>query len=293
MADEYAALMRNGTWFLIQPVSNANVVDCKWVYKIKRDQTGAIKRYKARLVAKGFHQQPGIDYHETFSLVVKFTTVRVILSLAVSQRWPLRQLDVQNAFLYGDLKETVYLRQPPGFIDLQKPDHVCLLHKSLYGLKQAPRAWFHRLSRALLSLGFQGSKTDPSLFIYSSMGTMLYMLVYVDDIILTGNNSTTIDQIIKNLSHTFAVQDMGTLSYFLGIEVTSRGSDLLLSQKKYILEILQKAGLSQAKPVTTPITTTANLALGDSPPFENPVRYRQIVGALQYATLSRPDINLQ
>lgn len=290
MTEEYVALLRTGTWSLVPPVPDANVVDCKWVYRLKRDKTGAITRYKARLVAKGFNQQPGIDYHETFSPVVKFTTVRVVLSLAVSQRWPLRQLDIQNAFLHGDLNETVYLRQPPGFSDPQKPDHVCLLHKSLYGLKQAPRAWFHRLSTALHSLGFQGSKTDPSLFIYASGGTLLYMLVYVDDIILTGNNPHAIDSIIHSLSKTFALQDMGTLSYFLGIEVAPCGSDLLLSQKKYILETIHKAGLSQARPVPTPMATSATLALGDSPPFENPVKYRQIVGALQYATLSRPDI---
>lgn len=200
-------------------------------------------------------------------------------------------MDVQNAFLQGDLIETVYLRQPPGFTDPKRPNHVCRLHKSLYGLKQAPRAWFHRLSRALVSLGFRGSKTDPSLFIYSSGGTLLYMLVYVDDIILTGNNPIAIDNIVNRLSTTFAVQDMGPLSYFLGIEVTKQGPDLILSQRKYILEILQKAGLSHAKPVDTPITTTANLALGDSPSFENPIRYRQVIGALQYATLSRPDIS--
>ncbi|KAJ0882624.1 putative RNA-directed DNA polymerase [Helianthus annuus] len=193
MFEEYSALMKNGTWTLVPQVPNANIVDCKWVYKLKRDQTGAITRYKARLVAKGFNQQPGIDYHETFSPVVKATTIRVVLSLAVSQRWPLRQLDVQNAFLHGDLQETVYLRQPPGFVDQTKPDHVCLLHKSLYGLKQAPRAWFNRLSGALTALGFQGSRTDPSLFVYSSRGTLLYMLVYVDDIILTGNNQHAID----------------------------------------------------------------------------------------------------
>ena len=116
-----------------------NVVDCKWVYKLKRDQTGAVKQYKARLVAKGFRQQPGIDYRETFSPVVKATTIRVVLSLAVAQQWPLRQLDIQNAFLHWDLKETVYLQQPQGFVDPTKPDHVCLLHKSLYGLKQGPQ----------------------------------------------------------------------------------------------------------------------------------------------------------
>ncbi|KAD2393789.1 hypothetical protein E3N88_40766 [Mikania micrantha] len=123
MATEYSALMRNGTWSLVPRVPGANLVDCKWVYKLKRDQTGAITRHKARLVAKGFHQQPGIDYMETFSLVVKSTTIRVVLSLAVTQRWSLRQLDVQNASLHGDLKETVYMTQPQGFVDPTQPDH--------------------------------------------------------------------------------------------------------------------------------------------------------------------------
>ncbi|XP_021995975.1 uncharacterized mitochondrial protein AtMg00810-like [Helianthus annuus] len=143
---------------------------------------------------------------------------------------------------------------------------------------------------ALHSLGFKGSKTDPSLFIYSSKGTLLYMLVYVDDIILTGNNPSLIDQVIHSLGTTFAIQDLGSLSYFLGVEVVHQGSNLILSQQKYILELLQRAGLSHAKSVTSPITTTAHLSLGDSPLYENPVRYRQVVGALQYVTISRPDI---
>jgi hypothetical protein len=119
MADEYSALIRNGTWTLVPRPPKVNVVDCKWVYKVKRDQHGAIQRYKARLVAKGFRQQPGIDYTETFSPVVKATTIRVVLSLAVTNKWSLRQLDVQNAILHGDLQETVYLQQPPGFVDPQ------------------------------------------------------------------------------------------------------------------------------------------------------------------------------
>ena len=170
--------------------------------------------------------------------MVKSTTIRVVLSLSVTQKWSLRQLDVENAFLHGDLKETIYLQQPPGFVDPAKPDHVYLLHKSLYGFKQTPRAWFHYLSTVLHSLGFQGSKTDPSLFIYSHKGTLLYMLVYVDDIVLTRNNQEAIDKVVQHLSQSFAIEDMGRLSYFLGIEVTSQGHDMLLSQRKYIFELL-------------------------------------------------------
>lgn len=178
-------------------------------------------RHKARLVTKGFRQQSGVDYHETFSPVVKATTIRVILSLAVTQHRPLRKLDMQNVVLHGDLQETFYLQQPPEFVDPTKPDHVCLLHTSLYDLKQALWVWFHRLSTAILTLGFQGSKTDPSLCIYSRGRALLYMLVYFDDIIVTGNDPQAIDRIVRSLGLSFVVQDMGPLSYFLGIEVTT------------------------------------------------------------------------
>ncbi|GJR87679.1 putative RNA-directed DNA polymerase [Tanacetum coccineum] len=290
MKEEYDALMRNGAWSLVPRASNTNVVDGKWVYRLKHDKNGAITRYKARFVAKGFRQQPGIDFHETFSPVVKSTTIRAVLSLAVTNDWPLRQLDIQNAFLHGNLKEQVYMKQPPGFIDPQRPNHVCLLHKSLYGLKQAPRAWFERLSKALFDLGFKGSKTDPSLFIYSRGDTLLYILVYVDDIIVTGNNKGTIDNIICQLGSAFALKDLGPLNYFLGIEIVPHVSGILLSQKKYILELLQSAGLSNCNPVSSPMVTSSSLSLDDSTAFSNPVKYRQVVGSLQYVTLSRPDI---
>jgi hypothetical protein len=152
---------------------------------------------------------------------VKSAAIRLVLSLVVTQKWPLRQLDIQNAFLHGDLKETVYLQQPPGFVDPHKPDHVCLLHKSLYGLKQAPRVWFQQLSATLLSLGFTCSRVDSSLFVYSSKAT-------ADDIILTGNNPKAIETLIQHLSRTYPVQDMGKLSYFLGLEITSKGGGYCL-----------------------------------------------------------------
>ncbi|GJY36393.1 retrovirus-related pol polyprotein from transposon TNT 1-94 [Tanacetum coccineum] len=164
------------------------------------------------------------------------------------------------------------------------------VHKSLYGLKHAPRTWFERLSKALFDLGFKGSKTDPSLFIYSRGDTLLYILVYVDDIIVTGNNKGTIDNIICHLGSTFALKDLGSLNYFLGIEIVPHVSGILLSQKKYILELLQSAGLSNYNPVSSLMVTSSSLSLDDSTAFSNPVKYRQVVGSLQYVTLSRPDI---
>ena len=182
---------------------------------LNKDPLGNVTHHKACLVAKGFNQQPRVDYHETFSLVIKSTTIRVILSLAVTNSWVMRQLDVKNAFLHGDLQETVYMRQPLGFIDSTKPNYVCLLCKPLYGIKQAPRAWFTRLSTTLTQLGFSGSKTDPSLFILNSDGPIVYVLFWVDDIIIAGDNPTTIDHIIHRLSSTFSIKDLGPLHYFL------------------------------------------------------------------------------
>ena len=145
-------------------------------------------RFKANLVAKGYDQRRGIDYKETFSPVVKPATIRTVLSIAVMKGWDLRQMDVNNAFLNGALTETVFMAQPLGFKDLSKPNHVCRLKKAIYGLKQAPRAWYTTLKNVILQLGFHSSKADSSLFIYSQGSNLCYFLVYVDDLVITGNN---------------------------------------------------------------------------------------------------------
>jgi hypothetical protein len=184
---EYGALIKNKSWHLAPPMKGRNVVGCKWVYKIKRKQDGSLDRYKVRLVAKGFKQRYGIDYDDTFSPVVKIVTIRIILSIAVSRGWNLRQLDVQNVFLHGYLEE-VYMQQTPGYEDLAQPNYVCKLDKALYGLKQAPRAWYSRLSSKLIALGFQTSKADTSLFFYSQGNIQMFVLVYVDDIIVASSS---------------------------------------------------------------------------------------------------------
>uniref|UniRef100_A0A2N9GLJ8 Reverse transcriptase Ty1/copia-type domain-containing protein n=1 Tax=Fagus sylvatica TaxID=28930 RepID=A0A2N9GLJ8_FAGSY len=193
MQDEFDALQKQGTWSLVIPPPNKNVVGCKWVYKLKHNSDGTIARYKAKLVAKGFHQQQ------------------------VSHNWSLRQLDVKNAFLHDTLKEEVYMAQPQGYIDSTHPHYVYKLHKSIYGLKQAPRAWFESFTTQLLHLGFIASIADSSLFIYHHQQVIAYLLLYVDDIVLTSNSTYFLDNLIIQLRKVFDLKDLGTLHYFLGL----------------------------------------------------------------------------
>jgi len=291
MSNEFSALMHNATWTLVPPSPCKNLVGCKWVFKIKRKSDGTIDRYKARLIAKGFHQQPGIDFGETYSPVVKPTTIRLVLSLAVTNNWPIRQLDVQNAFLHGDLQEAVYMTQPPGFIHPLKPHHVCHLRKALYGLKQAPRAWYSRLSSTLNEMGFRRSHADTSLFIHNMGSEFIYILIYVDDILVTGPNHSMIAQLIKRLQCDFVLKDLGPLTFFLGIEAIRVPLGLVLSQQRYITNLLKKTNMDKAKPVASPMSTIAQLSLFNGDSFSDMTLYRIVVGSLQYLSLTRPDIS--
>ena len=200
MEEEIEALHSQHTWSLVPLPSNRNLVGCKWVFKIKRHTNGTISRYKARLVAKGFNQEAGIDYGETFSPVVKPTTVRLVLALAAQFGWDLRQLDVKNAFLRGILQEEVYMAQPPGFVDSIYSPSVCRLHKSLYGLKQAPRAWNERFTNFLPSLGFQTTYANTSLFVKHTDSGVVILFLYVDNIIITRSATTIIQEVISALA---------------------------------------------------------------------------------------------
>ncbi|XP_071676783.1 uncharacterized protein [Lolium perenne] len=294
MQQEYDALQRNGTWRLVPRQPGINVIDSKWVFKVKQHADGSVERYKARLVAKGFKQRYGLDYADTFSPVVKPTTIRLLLSLAVSQRWHLRQLDIQNAFLNGILEEEVYMRQPPGFEDPVHPQHLCRLVKAIYGLKQAPRAWHARLSSVLGKLGFKASAADTSLFICQRSDVTVYLLVYVDDIIVVSSSPTASTQLVSALRDDFAVKDLGPLHFFLGIEVLRQSSGgLVLTQRKYALELLRRAGMLKCQPATTPMTVTDSLSISAGVPLlsDDATRYRSVVGGLQYLTVTRPDLS--
>jgi hypothetical protein len=290
MEEEYAALLANQTWELVPRPPGANVVTGKWIWTHKRRADGSLERYKARWVLRGFTQRPGVDYDETFSPVVKPATVRTVLSLALARSWPIHQLDVKNAFLHGLLTETVYCSQPAGFVDTTRPDMVCRLNRSLYGLKQAPRAWNHRFATFLLTLGFVEAKSDTSLFVYHHGADTAYLLLYVDDIVLTASSEPLLRRIIAALQQEFAMKDLGELHHFLGVTVEHRPAGLLLHQQQYTRDILERAGMSDCKPCSTPVDTQGKLSETEGPPVADPTAYRSLAGALQYLTFTRPDI---
>jgi len=255
MEEEYAALLANQTWDLVPRLPGANVVTGKWIWTHKRRADGSLERYKARWVLRGFTQRPGVDYDETFSPVVKPATVRTVLSLALERSWPVHQLDVKNAFLHGTLTETVYCSQPAGFVDSSRPDLVCRLNKSLYGLKQAPRAWYSQFATFLLTLGFTEAKSDTSLFIYHHGGETAYLLLYVDDIVLTASSQSLLQRIIASLQKEFAMKDLGVLHHFLNVTVEPRPSGLFLHQRQFTRDILERAGMTDCKPCSIPVDT--------------------------------------
>jgi len=196
---EHQALLRNETWHLVPRPKGKNIISCKWVYKVKRESEGSIDRYKARLVAKGYKQRYGIDYEDTFSPMVKAVTIRLILSLTMSNDWCLRKLDVQNAFFHGILEEEVYMCQPPGYVDEKHPEYVYKLDKALYGLKQAPCAWYSKLCGKLQELGFTPTKADTSLFYYGKENHTIFFLVYVDNIIVASSSQEAVNALLTDL----------------------------------------------------------------------------------------------
>lgn len=291
MTDEYGAMIKTRTWALVPRPPNTNIVRSMWLFKHKYDADGALSRHKARLVANGKSQVERADFTETFNPVVKPATIRTVLNVAISLEWSINQLDVKNAFLQGDLEETVYMHQPPGFVDSSYPHHVCKLNKAIYGLKQAPRAWNSRFSKFLKLMGFVTSKADSSLFIFRKGRDCAYLLLYVDDILLTASSNILLQRILTKLKTEFPMTDLGKLRHFLGIKAEFNANGLFLSQAVYAQDVIARAGMSDCKPFATPVDLKSKLSIHDGDPIDNPTFYRSLAGALQYLTFTRPDIS--
>lgn len=258
MQGENNALLNNTTWRLEPFDDSMHVISNKWVYRIKRKSDGSVERYKARLVARGFEQQAGVDFLDTFSPVIKPITVILVMSLVVTHSWPIQHIDVNNAFLKGHLKEIIYMKQPYSFVDPKFPTQVCRLIRSIYGMRQAPRAWFDRLKKYLVDWGFTRSPFDHSLFIYKMKTHLLLVLVYVDDILVTGGDSDLISKLIVDLDMEFSLKTLGEVSYFLGIEVHRSVAGITLHQSKYIRDLLHRTNLMDCKPCCSPISRDVN-----------------------------------
>ncbi|XP_072071613.1 uncharacterized mitochondrial protein AtMg00810-like [Arachis hypogaea] len=227
---EYDALMKNNTWELVKLPPNRSAIGSRWVFRVKYNSDGSLKKYKARLVAQGYAQRPEFDFTETYSPVVKPTSIRIILSIALANSWPIRQLDVNNAFLH------------------------------------------------VFQSDLNGAKT--------------FVLVYVDDILVTGESEDTMKQVIEQLNAKFALKDMGSLCYFLGIQVTNTSnSGLILTQKKYIKKLMKKANMVGCTSCHTPLASTVKLSTCGGAKFHDSTLHRSIIGSLQYLTVTRPEIS--
>ena len=288
---EFDAHIKNHTWDLEPNTNQHNIIGCRWLFTTKYFPDGTKRCRKGRLVAKGYTQQPGIDYTETFSPVIKSTTIKLVLNIAITKSWPIKQLDINNAFLQGDLTEVVYMMQPPGFVDKDRPNHVCRLRKPIYGLKQAPRSWYLSLKQHLLNTGFVNSTADASLFVSTHNNDITYVLVYVDDILVTGNNPMIIGNVLAAFAQRFSIKDPTDLQYFLGIEATRTAAGLHLMQRKYITDLRHRTNMFEAKPVTTPLPTSPKLTLHGGTLLDDGTEYRSVVGSLQYLAFTRPDIS--
>jgi hypothetical protein len=288
MDEKMAALDANATWELVALPKDKKAIGCKWVYKVKHNGDGFVSRYKVRLVAKGYAQTYGIDYEETYSLVAKMTTVRAIIAMAPTKGWSLHQMDVKNAFLHGNLQEEVYMEQPSGYVDQTHPNLVCRLKKALYGLKQAQRAWLDKIGQYLVTTGFQTFNADFSLYVKRTDHGIVVIVIYVDDLIITGNSDADISDLKKLLKQKFEMKDLGKLHYFLGIEVIKSPKGIWLLQRQYALNKLSEYGMTGCKPISIPLEQNVKLSADEGDLVEDTTMYRRIVGNLIYMTITRP-----
>ncbi|KAL0641744.1 hypothetical protein Bca4012_102720 [Brassica carinata] len=291
---EAGAMIKNDTWYESELPKGKKAVSSRWIFTIKYKADGSIERKKTRLVARGFTQTYGEDYIETFAPVAKLHTIRIVLSLAVNLGWGLWQMDVKNAFLQGELEDEVYMYPPPGLEHLVKRGNVLRLKKAIYGLKQSPRAWYNKLSTTLNGRGFKKSELDHTLFTLTTPSGMIALLVYVDDIIITGSDKEGIIATKEFIKSMFEIKDLGEMKYFLGIEICRSKEGLFMSQRKYTLDLLKGAGAYGGKTARMPMEDGYKVPregeIEDSKPYQDPKLYRKLVGKLIYLTITRPDI---
>nr|GEY66168.1 hypothetical protein [Tanacetum cinerariifolium] len=289
MHEELYQFDRLDVWELVDRPLCKNVINMKWLWKNKRDEENTVIRNKSRLVAKGYAQKEGVDFEESFAPVAQLEAVRLFIAYTAHKSFTVYQMDVKTAFLYGPLKEEVYVNQPDGFVDPNHPDKVYRLKKALYGLKQAPRAWYNELSTFLVSKGFSKGSIDPTLFITKHRGDIFLVQIYVDEIIFGSTNPKLSKQFEKLMHNKFEMSMIGELTFFLGIQIHQSPRGIFINQAKYAQEILIKHGMTSCDNVGTPMATKHLDADLSGTPVDQ-TKYQSMVGALMYLTTGRPDI---
>jgi hypothetical protein len=293
---EFKSLIENGTWELIPRPKDRKVITTKWVHRIKDENP---IRYKSRLVARGFTQIPGLDFTDTFSPVMKMTSFRALLAFAAKHDLEIYQADVDTAFLYGEIHEDLYMEQPEGYKDQDKPNHVCKLKKAIYGLKQAGRQWHEQLKKRMEEFGFTSFSSDVCIFIKMHNGYPLIVAVYVDDLTSLCNNTDSYKWLLKKLRQYFKIKEINGVIKILGIHVTRdrKARKIYMNQQHYIVKVLERFNMINAHAVATPMEHGADFSEEQSPRTENEKRemekipYKEAIGALIYAMIcTRPDI---
>ncbi|GJS31016.1 putative ribonuclease H-like domain-containing protein [Tanacetum coccineum] len=253
MQEELLQFKLQEVWVLCDLPEGKRVIGTKWVFRNKRDERGTIIKNKARLVAQGYRQEEGVDYDEVFAPVARIEAIRLFLAFASFMGFIVYQMDVKSAFLYGNITEEVYVKQPPGFEDPAHPNKVYRVVKALYGLHQAPRAWYERLSTFLLKHGYRRGAIDKTLFIKKDRRDIMLVQVYVDDIIFGSTKSSMVKDFEDLMQKEFKMSSMGELTFFLGLQVKQSNGGIFLSQDKYVKDILNKFDFRTIKPASTPI----------------------------------------
>nr|GEX34788.1 retrovirus-related Pol polyprotein from transposon TNT 1-94 [Tanacetum cinerariifolium] len=289
MQEELHQFDRLDLWELVDRPLCKNVINKKWLWKNKRDEKNTVIRNKSRLVAKGYAHKEGVDFEESFAPVARLEAVRLLIAYAAHKSFTVYQMDVKTTFLYGPLREEVYVNQPDGFVNPYHPDKVYRLKMALYGLKQAPRAWYDELSNFLVSKGFSKGFIDPTLFITKQRGDILRVQIYVDDIIFCFTNPNLSKRFEKLMHSKFVMSIIGELEFFLGIQIHQSPRGIFINQAKYAQKRLIKHGMTSCDSVGTPMATKHLDADLSGTPVDQ-TKYRSMVRALMYLTVSRPDI---
>jgi transposase InsO family protein len=299
MESEMQSMYDNKVWTLVDLPDGVKPVENKWIFKRKVDIDGNLTVYKARLVAKGYRQVHGIDYEETFSPVVMFKSIRIMLAIAAFYDYEIWQMDVKTAFLNGNLEEDVYMTQPECFVDPKNANKVCKLQRSIYGLKQASRSWNKRFDEEVKKLNFIQSEKEPCVYKRFSGSMVVFLVLYVDDILLIGNNIPELNAVKTSLKKVFSMKDLGEAAYILGIKIyRDRSRRMLgLSQDAYIDKVLVKHKMASSKKGYLPMSHDIHLSKTQCPSndvdrkYMEQFKYPSAVGSIMYAMLcTRPDV---